>query len=80
MEEKEILERLKKLIGQSMPDVDIKNVTLETRLIEELQFDSLGMMMLAMAMEDEFGVRFDEPVNFVTVKDVLEFVKTHGSK
>jgi len=80
MEDKEILERLKKLIGQSMPDVDIKNVTLETRLIEELQFDSLGMMMLAMAMEDEFGVRFDEPVNFVTVQDVLDFVKTHGKK
>lgn len=80
MEDKEILERLKKLIGQSMPDVDIKNVTLETRLIEELQFDSLGMMMLAMAMEDEFGVRFDEPVNFVTVQDVLDFVKTHGNK
>lgn len=80
MEEKEILERLKKLIGQSMPDVDIKNVTLQTRLIEELQFDSLGMMMLAMAMEDEFGVRFDEPVNFVTVQDVLDFVKTHGNK
>ena len=80
MEDKEILERLKKLIGQSMPDVDIKNVTLQTRLIEELQFDSLGMMMLAMAMEDEFGVRFDEPVNFVTVQDVLDFVKTHGKK
>lgn len=80
MEDKEILERLKKLISQSMPDVDIKNVTLQTRLIEELQFDSLGMMMLAMAMEDEFGVRFDEPVNFVTVQDVLDFVKTHGNK
>ena len=80
MEDKEILERLKKLISQSMPDVDIKNVTLQTRLIEELQFDSLGMMMLAMAMEDEFGVRFDEPVNFVTVQDVLDFVKSHGNK
>ena len=56
MEDKEILERLKKLISQSMPDVDVKNVTLETRLLEDLKFDSLGMMMLAMAMEDEFGI------------------------
>ena len=75
MEDKEILERLKKLIAQSMPDVDVSNVTLETRLLEDLKFDSLGMMMLAMAMEDEFGISFDEPVNFATVKDVLEFVK-----
>ena len=75
MEDKEILERLKKLIAQSMPDVDVKGVTLETRLLEDLKFDSLGMMMLAMAMEDEFGISFDEPVNFATVKDVLDFVK-----
>ena len=75
MEDKEILERLKKLIAQSMPDVNVENVTEETRLLEDLKFDSLGMMMLAMAMEDEFGISFDEPVNFATVKDVLDFVK-----
>ena len=75
MEDKEIFERLKKLIAQSMPDVNIDNVTEDTRLLEDLKFDSLGMMMLAMAMEDEFGISFDEPVNFATVKDVLEFVK-----
>ena len=75
MEDKEIYERLKKLIAQSMPDVNVDNVTEDTRLLEDLKFDSLGMMMLAMAMEDEFGISFDEPVNFATVKDVLEFVK-----
>ena len=75
MEDKEILERLKKLIAQSMPDVNVENVTEETRLLEDLKFDSLGMMMLAMAMEDEFGISFDEPANFATVKDVLDFVK-----
>ena len=76
MEDKEIFERLKKLIAQSMPDVNVDNVTEDTRLLEDLKFDSLGMMMLAMAMEDEFGISFDEPVNFATVKDVLEFVKS----
>lgn len=75
MEDKEIFERLKKLIAQSMPDVNVDNVTEDTRLLEDLKFDSLGMMMLAMAMEDEFGISFDEPVNFATIKDVLEFVK-----
>ena len=80
MEEREILERLKKLIGRSMPDVKVEEVSLESRLVEDLKFDSLGMMMLAMEMEDEFGVRFDEPVNFVSVKDVLEFIKVKGTK
>ena len=80
MEEREILERLKRLITRSMPDVKVEEVSLDARLVEDLKFDSLGMMMLAMEMEDEFGVRFDEPVNFVSVKDVLEFVKVKGTK
>lgn len=80
MEEKEIFEKLKQLIGDSMPDVKTEGVTLETKLVEDLKFDSIGMMMLAMALEENFGVSFDEPVNFVTVKDVVEFVKVNGKK
>ena len=57
------------------PDVNLDNVTLETKLIEDLHFDSLGMMMFAMAIEDEFGISFDEPMNFVTVKDVVDFIE-----
>ena len=59
------------------PDVDTANVTLETKLIEDLHFDSLGMMMFAMAIEDEFGISFDEPVNFVTVQDVVNFIEAN---
>ena len=70
-----MLERLKKLMQGVNPDVNLDNVTLETKLIEDLHFDSLGMMMFAMAIEDEFGISFDEPMNFVTVKDVVDFIE-----
>ena len=80
MDDKNILERLKKLIGKSMPDIKVDEVSLDSRLVEDLKFDSLGMMMLAMEMEDEFGVRFDEPVNFYKVSDVLEFIKQKATK
>ena len=70
-----MLERLKQLMKSVNPDVNLDNVTLETKLIEDLHFDSLGMMMFAMAIEDEFGITFDEPMNFVTVKDVVDFIE-----
>ena len=35
------------------------------------------MMMFAMAIEDEFGISFDEPVNFVTVQDVVNFIEAN---
>ena len=71
-----MLEKLKELMKGVNPDVNLDNVTLDTKLIEDLHFDSLGMMMFAMAIEDEFGISFDEPMNFVTVKDVVDFIES----
>ena len=73
-----MLERLKKLVKNVNPDVNLDNVTLETKLVEDLHFDSLGMMMFAMAIEDEVGISFDEPMNFVTVKDVVDYLEGLG--
>ena len=73
-----MLEKLKQLMKSVNPDVNLDNVTLETKLIEDLHFDSLGMMMFAMAIEDEFGISFDEPMNFSTVKDVVDFLESQN--
>ncbi len=73
-----MLERLKKLMKNVNPDANLDNVTVETKLVEDLHFDSLGIMMFAMAIEDEFGVSFDEPMNFVTVQDVINYLEAQG--
>ena len=70
-----MLEKLKQLMKGVNPDVNLDNVTLDTKLIEDLHFDSLGMMMFAMAIEDEFGISFDEPMNFATVGDVIKYIE-----
>lgn len=75
-----MFERLLKLIKQNMPDVDTSKATPESRLMEDLGMDSIGLMMLSMAMEDEFGVRFDEPEPFETVQDVMNYLEKHATK
>lgn len=72
-----MLEKLKQLMKNVDPDVNLDGVTLETKLIDDLHFDSLGIMMFAMAIEDEFGVTFDEPMNFITVKDVIDYIEAN---
>ena len=52
-------------------------MTLETRLVEDLHFDSLGVMMFAMAIEDEFNVTFEEPMDFKTVGDVVAYIEAN---
>ena len=73
-------ERLVKLIKENMPDANVAEATRESRLFEDLGMDSIGLMMLSMAMEDEFGVVFDEPVPFETVQDVLDYLEKHATK
>ena len=74
-----MLERLKKLIKENMPDADVEHADEKTTLAA-LGIDSIGMMMLSMAMEDEFGVEFQEAIPFVTVKDVLDYLEKHATK
>ena len=73
-----MLEKLKELMKNVDPDMNLDNVTLDTKLIDDLHFDSLGIMMFAMAIEDEFGITFDDQaLNFETVKDVVDYIEAN---
>ena len=72
-----MLDKLKEILAKVLPDMDMSGVTEETRLAEDLGFDSLATMMMAMEIEDAFGFRFDEFIKFETVGDVCKYV---GSK
>ena len=43
-----MLEKLKEILSKVLPDVDMATVTEDTRLIEDLGFDSLALMMMSM--------------------------------
>ena len=72
-----MLNTLKDILSLVMPDVDTSNVTEETRLQDDLGFDSLALMMLAMEIENAFNFRFNEFVAFKTVGDVCQYIETH---
>lgn len=74
-----MLSKLKELLTLVMPEVDISGVTEETRLQDDLGFDSLAIMMLAMEIENAFNFRFNEFVAFKTVGDVCRYVEAHKS-
>ena len=73
-------ERLLQLIKQYLPEDKIASATPTSRLTADLGMDSIGMLMLSMAMEEEFGVSFREPVQFETVQDVLDFLAKNAKK
>ena len=69
-----MLDQLKSILGKVLPAVDMSSVTEDTRLVEDLGFDSLALMMLAMEIEDAFKFRFKEFVRFETVGEVCAYL------
>lgn len=71
-----MLEKLKIILETVLPDTDMSTVTEETKLVEDLGFDSLAMMMMAMELEDRFGFKFSGFVKFETVGDVCGYLES----
>jgi len=71
-----MLEKLKEILGKVLPEVDMSQVTESTRLVEDLGFDSLALMMLSMEIEDAFDFKFTELVRFETVGDVCGYLES----
>ena len=55
-----------------------EQITMEARLIEDLGADSLDVVELIMAFEDEFGVTLpdEEIAKMKTVSDIVEYIKS----
>lgn len=71
-----MLDRLKDILARVLPDVDMSTVTEDTRLMEDLGFDSLALMMMSMEIEDAFDFKFTELVRFETVGDVCCYLNS----
>ena len=73
--EQEIVGKVKKMVASQLgkPEDDI---SLESAFIEDLGADSLDLVELVMAMEDEFGVEIsdEDAQRIITVQDAISYV------
>ena len=74
-----IFNKLKALIAEQL-GVDADTITLEATFVEDLGVDSLDLVELSMALEDEFGIEEmgeEDMANIKTVGDLLEYLGKH---
>jgi acyl carrier protein len=59
--------------------VDAENITMESNFIDDLNADSLDIVELVMAMEQEFGISIpdEEAEKIKTVGDAVDFIKAN---
>ena len=74
MQEDMILEKLKDLLPGLNLQIDVDAVTPASLLAEDLGIDSLRRLLLAVLIEDAFGIEFDVNATYVTVQDVVDSI------
>lgn len=69
-----LFDKVKEIIAKIIPNTDTSAIKEDARLHEDLGFDSLGLMILSIELEEAFGFRFTSNVAFETVSDVCGYL------
>lgn len=77
--EQMIFEKVREIIANQL-GVDENDITMESSFIDDLGADSLDIVELIMALEEEFDLEIpdEEAEKITTVGDVVEYIKTHS--
>ncbi|MBR5236296.1 MAG: acyl carrier protein [Clostridia bacterium] len=72
-------EKVKKIISEQL-GTDESAITANTSFVDDLGADSLDVVELIMAMEEEFDMEIDdgEAESIKTVGDVVNYIKAHS--
>lgn len=75
-----VFEKVKEIIVDQL-GVDESEVTMEASFIDDLGADSLDIVELIMALEEEFDLEIPDKdaEKIVTVGDAVEYIKAHTS-
>lgn len=70
------IDKVKEIISEQLA-IDKDSITENSKVIADLGADSLDIVELIMALEDEFGISVDEDKvqNLVTVGDVVRIIE-----
>jgi acyl carrier protein len=78
MQKEEIYEKVKVIIVDQL-GVDPGKVTMDASFREDLEADSLDLVELIMAFEEEFGgeISDEEAQEITTVRQAVDYLQTH---
>jgi acyl carrier protein len=73
-----MFEKVKDIIADQL-GIDISEISLESSFIDDLGADSLDIVELIMALEEEFDIEFpdEDAEKIATVADVVDYIKSH---
>ena len=78
MTNEEIFQKIQALVAEQFA-LNPEEVTAETSFEENLGADSVDLVELVMALEEEFGLSIEEEdaAELKTVKDIVDYIEAH---
>ena len=70
-----VFDKLLVIFENVIPEVDTADISEESTLFEDLGLNSLTMMLLAVSVEDEFDIKFEDVESLETVGEVCDFIR-----
>jgi len=72
----DVFEKVREIMAEQL-DVDIDSITLDTSFVNDLESDSLDIVELIMAIEEEFDIEVpdEEAEKISTVQDAVSYIE-----
>ena len=74
-----MVERVGQVVADKL-DVEVDQITPESRFVEDLNADSLDQVELIMALEDEYDITIpdEDAQKILTITDAVSYIEAHG--
>ena len=74
-----MLEKVKEIL-MNYTEIPASEITLKTHLMNDLDFNSLDVINIVVAFEDEFGIEIPDRAirDLATVEDIVKYLETHA--
>ena len=71
-----VFDKIRELLAEQL-DANVDEMTMDTRIAEDLGADSLDVVEMLMSVEDEFGIEIPDDVieNLKTIGNVVEYIE-----
>ena len=75
------IDKVKEMLSNQL-NVEVDKISKDSKIVEDLGADSLDMIEMLMAFEEEFGLSIpdDKAENLKTVGDVVDFIDKNTKK
>lgn len=77
MEKEKVFNELKRIFTLVIPNgIDVENITMKNNITTDLGINSIGVIYLAIAIEEMYGIDMSEVTftTFKTIEDVIDYI------